>query len=186
MPATWKSPSGMTMRSEVALSAALVAVSALAIYLARRATATPSSVRIGDIMTRRPRTVNPNATVADAAAMMRRLNVGSLPVCDGSRLVGMVTDRDITIRSSAEGRDPHLTPVRDVMTSGVAWATEDDPVEAAAKIMRDHRIRRLPIVDDHHSLVGVISLGDLAVDVDDTELSGDTLERISEPSDPNR
>ena len=131
-------------------------------------------------MTRQPRVIQPDATVADAAAMMRRLDVGALPVCDGTRLIGMLTDRDITIRSTADGRDPHLTPVRDVMSPGVAWATEDDPVEQAARIMREHRIRRLPIVDERHSLVGVVSLGDLAVDVGDDDLSGDTLERISE------
>lgn len=182
----WNSPSDMTVRSEVALSTALVAVSALAIYLARRATAGPRITQIGEVMTRRPRTINPNATIADAASMMRRLNVGALPVCDGSRLVGMISDRDITIRSSAEGRDPFLTTVREVMTSGVAWATEDDPVEEAARIMREHRIRRLPIVDRQHSLVGVVSLGDLAVDFADAEMSGDTLGEISEPSRPSR
>ncbi|MCC7370507.1 MAG: CBS domain-containing protein [Chloroflexi bacterium] len=137
-------------------------------------------------MTRRPRTIHPNATVADAAALMRQLDVGGLPVCDGSRLIGMVTDRDIAIRSAADGHDPHLTPVRDIMSSGVAWATEDDPVEEAARIMREHRIRRLPIVDERHSLVGVVSLGDLAVDVNDRDLSGKALEEISAPSKPER
>jgi CBS domain-containing protein len=139
------------------------------------------TARIRDVMTRQPRVIQPDATVADAAAMMRRLNVGALPVCDGSRLIGMLTDRDITVRSTADGRDPHLTAVRDVMSPGVAWATEDDPVEEAARIMREHQIRRLPIVDDRHSLVGVISLGDLATNVDADAETGDTLERISEP-----
>jgi len=73
-----------------------------------------------------------------------------------------------------------------VMSSGVAWANEDDPVEEAARIMREHRIRRLPIVDERHSLVGVVSLGDLAVDVGNDDLSGDTLEQISEKSRPAR
>jgi len=157
-------------------------VSALAIYLIRRAMVKPSmSARIGDVMTRKPRVIQPDATVADAAAIMRQMDVGALPVCDGSRLIGMVTDRDITIRSTADGRDPHLTTVRDVMSSGVAWATEDDPVEEAARIMREHQIRRLPIVDDRHSLVGVVSLGDLATDLDADAETGDTLEQISEP-----
>jgi CBS domain-containing protein len=98
----------------------------------------------------------------------------------------MLTDRDITSRATADGRDPHLTPVRDVMSPGVAWANEDDPVEAAARIMREHRIRRLPIVDDRHSLVGVVSLGDLAVDVRDDDMSGETLERVSEKTRPAR
>jgi CBS domain-containing protein len=137
-------------------------------------------------MTRQPRVIQPDATVADAAAMMRRLDVGALPVCDGTRLIGMLTDRDITTRSTADGRDPHLTPVRDVMSLGVAWATEDDPVEEAARIMREHRIRRLPIVDERHSLVGVVSLGDLAVDLRDDDLSGETLERVSEETQKSR
>jgi CBS domain-containing protein len=150
-------------------------------------TAKPAgSRRIADVMTRQPRVIQPDATVADAALMMRRLDVGALPVCDGTRLIGMLTDRDITTRSTADGRDPHLTPVRDVMSPGVAWATEDDPVEAAARIMREHRIRRLPIVDERHSLVGVVSLGDLATDVRDDDLSGDTLERISEKTHQSR
>ena len=186
MPANWNRPASWSVPTETALSAALIAVSGLAIYLARRSTKSAHTATIGEVMTRRPRTVHPNATVADAAALMRQMDIGGLPVCDGSRLVGMVTDRDIAIRSAADGRDPHLTPVRDIMSSGVAWATETDPVEEAARIMREHRIRRLPIVDERHSLVGMVSLGDLAVDVKDKELSGEALEEISEPFKPDR
>jgi CBS domain-containing protein len=181
MPSDWSVPGDWSMKPDVVAPVGLLAFSALALYLARRAVTSPrKQARIGDVMTRKPRVIQPNATVADAAAMMRKLDVGSLPVCDGSRLVGMVTDRDITTRSTADGRDPHLTPVRDVMSPGVAWATEDDPVDEAARIMREHRIRRLPIVDDRHSLVGVVSLGDLATDFADDQMSGQTLERISE------
>ena len=186
MPARWRSSDRSSAwdwspRPDIAGTLGALAAGALTIYLVRRATTKPATTtRIGDVMTRQPRVIQPDATVADAAAMMRRLDVGALPVCDGTRLIGMLTDRDITIRSTADGRDPHLTPVRDVMSPGVAWATEDDPVEQAARIMREHRIRRLPIVDERHSLVGMVSLGDLAVDVGDDDLSGDTLERISE------
>jgi len=177
----WSMPGDWSVTPDVALPIGLLAVSALALYLARRAMVKPTvNARIGDIMTRKPRVIQPDATVADAAILMRRLDVGALPVCDGTRLIGMVTDRDITTRSTAEGKDPHLTPVRDVMSPGVAWATEDDLVEEAARIMREHRIRRLPIVDERHSLVGVVSLGDLATEVGDDEISGDTLESISE------
>jgi CBS domain-containing protein len=177
----WSMPGDWSMTPDVALPIGLVAISALALYLARRTMARPRPTsRIRDIMTRQPRVIQPDATVADAAAMMRRLDVGALPVCDGSRLIGMLTDRDITTRSTADGRDPHLTPVRDVMSPGVAWATEDDLVDEAVRIMREHQIRRLPIVDERHSLVGVVSLGDLATEIGDDEVSGDTLERISE------
>jgi CBS domain-containing protein len=183
----WSDWSDWSMRPDVIVPAALLAASALTFYMARRKSGrTGLGATIGEVMTRRPRVIQPDATVADAAALMRQLNIGALPVCDGARLIGMLTDRDITLRSTADGRDPHLTTVRDVMSPGVAWATEDDPVEAAARIMREHRIRRLPIVNDRHNLVGVVSLGDLAVDVDDDEVSGDTLEEISRPSHPNR
>ena len=192
LPSSWQMPSkwrasaltpswDWSPRPDVAGALGALAAGALTIYLIRRATSKSTTQRrIADVMTRQPRVIQPDATVADAAAMMRRLDVGALPVCDGTRLIGMLTDRDITTRSTADGRDPHLTPVRDVMSPGVAWASEDDPVEAAARIMREHRIRRLPIVDERHSLVGVVSLGDLAVDVRDNDLSGDTLEEISE------
>lgn len=193
MPSSWTGASARSAawdwspRPDVAGTMGALAAGALALYLIRRATTKPQArARIGDVMTRQPRVIQPDATVADAAAMMRRLDIGALPVCDGSRLIGMLTDRDITVRSTADGRDPYLTPVRDVMSSGVAWASEDDLVEEAARIMREHRIRRLPIVDERHSLVGVVSLGDLAVDVGDDDLSGDTLEWISEKSQPPR
>ncbi len=183
VPSDWT----VSVRPDLALTGGLLAASALAFYLARRSTKPAAKrTRIADVMTRQPRVVQPDATVADAALIMRRLDIGALPVCDGSRLIGMLTDRDITLRSTADGRDPHLTPVRDIMTQGVAWASENDMVEEAARIMREHRIRRLPIVDERHSLVGVVSLGDLAVDLRDNGLSGDTLETISEPSQPDR
>jgi len=136
-------------------------------------------------MTRHPETVRPDATVAQVAAMMRARDIGAVPVCDGARLVGMVTDRDIAVRSTADGRDPETTFARDVMSAGVAWASEDDAVEQAARVMKEHRIRRLPIVDERKHLVGIVSLGDLAVDTGDDELSGETLERISEPTRPS-
>jgi len=190
MPKTWRSPTSgwdWSPRPDVAGAVGALAAGALAIYLIRRATSkSATKTRVADVMTRQPRVIQPDATVADAAAIMRRLDVGALPVCDGTRLIGMLTDRDITIRSTADGRDPHLTPVRDVMSPGVAWATEDDPVDEATRIMREHRIRRLPIVDERHSLVGVVSLGDLAVDLRDDDLSGDTLEQISKKTEKPR
>ena len=196
LPSSWQMPKRAPWRSsdrkadwdfsprpDVAGAVGALAAGALTVYVIRKAISKPvKGRRVADVMTRQPRVIHPDATVADAAAIMRRMDVGALPVCDGSRLVGMLTDRDITTRSTADGRDPHLTTVRDVMSPGVAWATEDDPVEQAARIMREHRIRRLPIVDERHSLVGVVSLGDLAVDVGDDDLTGDTLERISEKS----
>ena len=112
--------------------------------------------------------------------MMKRLDIGSLPVCDGRRLQGLVTDRDLVVRAIADGRDPHSTHVRDVMTGEVVYAFQDDSIEKGADLLRRHRIRRLPIVDRDKNLVGIISLGDLAVDSGDDRLSADTLEQVSQ------
>ena len=141
---------------------------------------------LGSVMTRGAQMVRPEATVFEAASTMRRLNVGALPVCDGRRLQGMVTDRDIAVRGVADGRDPHLTYVGDVMSSDPVYAFEDDSLAEGAQIMREHQIRRLPIVDRDKTLVGIVSLGDLAVEAGDDALSGETLERISEPARPKR
>jgi len=148
-------------------------------YLLTRGDDAESSDRISDIMTRHPEVLRPDATVFEAASAMRRLDVGVIPVCDGTRLQGMVTDRDIALRSTADGRDPHLTLVSDVMTNDVRWAYEDESIEHASDLMRKHQIRRLPIVDRDKRLIGIVSLGDLAVDASDDRLSGSTLESVS-------
>jgi CBS domain-containing protein len=114
---------------------------------------------------------------------MRGLDVGSLPVCQDDRLIGMVTDRDITIRGIAEGRQPDQTSVQEVMTGEVVSVLEDQDVEEAANLMEERQIRRLPVVDHEQRLVGIVSLGDLAVYAGDTRLSGEVLERVSEPTD---
>jgi CBS domain-containing protein len=137
-------------------------------------------------MTRNVEVARPDSTLFDAAATMRRLDVGALPVCDGRRLLGMLTDRDIVVRSVAESRDPHLATAGEAMTAGVVYAFADDSIARAAELMRQHRIRRLPIVDREKQLVGIVSLGDLAVDAGDDRLSGETLERVSEPAFPRR
>jgi CBS domain-containing protein len=143
-------------------------------------------MQLRDVMTHQVEVVRPGAAVQEAAALMRDLDVGSLPVCDGTRLQGMVTDRDITIRATADGRDPRQTPVREVMTSELFYCFEDQPVEEAASLMEEHQIRRLPILNRQKDLVGIVSLGDLAVDTSDEELVGEVLEEVSEPARPQR
>ena len=138
-------------------------------------------MQVSDILTRDVETLPPDATVKEAAQRMRSADIGSLPVCDGRRLLGMVTDRDITIRITAEGRDAANTPVQEAMTPGVDFVFEDQDVQDAARIMRDRQIRRLPVVSRDKQLVGIVSLGDLAIAGDD-RTSGDTLQQISEPS----
>jgi len=94
----------------------------------------------------------------------------------------MITDRDIVIRAVAEGRDPSATRVRDVMTPEIVWCFEDQDVSEAAQLMRDKQIRRIAVVNHDKRLVGMVSLGDLAVDTHDENLAGATLEAVSEPA----
>ncbi|MDP8921307.1 MAG: CBS domain-containing protein [Chloroflexota bacterium] len=141
---------------------------------------------VRDVMTRQPDVIAPDAKVAEAARKMRDLDVGSLPVCDGQRLVGMITDRDISIRATAEGKDPNTTPVRQVMSPEVAWVFEDEPATMAASVMRQRQIRRLPVLDRNDKLVGIVALGDLATDLPSDTIKGSTLEDISYPSRPSR
>jgi CBS domain-containing protein len=141
-------------------------------------------MRAGEVMTRNVVTVHPDAPVREAACMMNDLNVGALPVCDGRRLVGIITDRDITVRATADGMRPDVTPVHAAMTDDVCWCFEDDSVEAIEQEMGRRQIRRLPVVDGRKRLVGMIALGDLASDLaDGTER---TLRSISWAAEPDR
>lgn len=147
-------------------------------------------MQLKEIMTPRVEVIHPDTTLQEAAEKMARLDVGPLPVCDGDRLVGMLTDRDVTVRATAQGRDPRTTRVREVMTEEVLYAFEDDDVQVAAEIMERAQIRRLVILNRDKRLVGIVSLGDLAVEADQETLTeeeiGETLAGISEPSEPQR
>jgi CBS domain-containing protein len=143
-------------------------------------------VPVHDIMTRDVEVVHPEATLWEAAQKMAALDVGMLPVRSGDQLVGMLTDRDITVRATAEGRDPKTTRVHEVMTPEVVYAFEDDDVSAAAQIMTEQQIRRLVVLNQSKQLVGIVSLGDLAVHTGDAQQAGETLEGVSEPSEPQR
>jgi CBS domain-containing protein len=143
-------------------------------------------MQVRDVMTSKVEVIAPTATLQEAAEKMSRLEVGPLPVCDGARLVGMLTDRDITIRATAHGRDPTTTRVHEVMTPEVVYCFEDHDVEIAAQMMEMRQIRRVPVLSRGQRLVGIVSLGDLAVETGNRDLGGETLERISEPSEPNR
>jgi hypothetical protein len=112
------------------------------------------------------------------------LNVGVLPVCDGRRLVGMVTDRDITVRSTAAGLAPDQSYVRDVMTEDVEWCFDTDDVDQVVETMSRLQVRRIPVVDRNKRLVGIVALGDLATDSE--EQASRALRRISTPSEPDR
>ena len=134
---------------------------------------------VSEIMTPDPETCAPDDTIRKVASMMADGDYGSLPVLEGDRFVGVVTDRDIAVRAVAEGLGPD-TPVSEVMTDEPITVEPDTDIEEVADIMAEEQIRRLYVVEDE-KLVGVVSLGDLALeDDDDDDLSGDALEDISE------
>jgi CBS domain-containing protein len=143
-------------------------------------------VQIKEVMTPNVKCTEPTATLRHAAQRMRDLDVGLLPVCENDRLAGMITDRDITVRAVAAGLDPVEARVRDIMTPKVIYCLEDDDVSEAARLMRENQVRRIVVLNDQKRLTGILSLGDLAVDVGDDMLAGHTLEAVSEPAEPRR
>jgi len=142
-------------------------------------------MQLKEVMTPSPEVIAPDASVADAAAMMRELNVGALPVCDEDAIVGLITDRDITVRATAEHQNPDNAFVRDVMSPRVVFCMENEDVDHCAQLMEEKQIRRVPVLNDEKRLVGIVSLGDLAVNADQ-KLGGEILEKVSEPAQPNR
>ena len=136
-------------------------------------------MKINEVMTRDVQTVTPDQTAREAATFMLNSDAGSMPVTDGDRLIGMVTDRDIAVRGVARGHGPD-TPVRDIMTSGIICARFDDDVEEVAKKMSEAQVRRLPVIDDQERLCGIVSLGDLSRETDG-ETAHHALEGVSAP-----
>ncbi|MBA2412516.1 MAG: CBS domain-containing protein [Burkholderiaceae bacterium] len=134
---------------------------------------------IAEIMTTDVEVVRPEETLRDAARAMADLDVGSLPVCDGKKLIGMITDRDITVRAVAEGKSSD-TPVSEVMTDEVVWCSESDSVDEVLQKMSEAQVRRIPVVDEDRQLVGIVALGDIALEEDDDV--DETLRDISMPS----
>jgi CBS domain-containing protein len=143
-------------------------------------------MRVKEVMTPRVEVIPADSTLQAAAARMKSQDVGPLPVCEGDRLVGMLTDRDITVRATAEGEDPTIIRVRDIMTPDVLYCFEDDLVSDAARLMQENQVRRLVVLDRDKRLVGLVSLGDLAVETGDDELAGQTLGQVSQPTLPSR
>jgi CBS domain-containing protein len=139
------------------------------------------AMQVREVMTHNVECVSPTDTVQAAARKMKELDVGSLPVCDNDRLAGMITDRDIAVRVVAEGNNPSQYQVREAMTQEVIFCMEEEDVAKAARLMRDKQVRRLIVLNQDKRLVGIVSLGDLAVETRDAELSGNALEGISEP-----
>ena len=137
-------------------------------------------MKVSECMTSDVEIVSPDQPIREAAQFMLRADAGSMPVGDGDRLVGMVTDRDITVRAVAEGRGPE-TPVRDVMTAELIYCFDDDEVEEAAIKMSDSQVRRLPVLSrENETLVGIVSLGDISRS-DQSEAAGVALDGITDP-----
>jgi len=136
-------------------------------------------MKISEVMTTDLETVSADQTAREAAAFMLRADAGSIPVCEGDKVIGMITDRDIAVRGIAEGRGPD-TPVSELMTESIICAHEDDDVQEVARRMSDEQVRRLPVIDSDERLVGIVSLGDLARETAG-EAAQQALEGVSAP-----
>ena len=142
-------------------------------------------MRAKEIMTRNPRTVTPDAQLTEVARLMQSEDVGIVPVVDagGSRqLVGVVTDRDIALRVVGEGRDPNSVRVSDVMSTNVRTCREDDSVDDVMDVMGKEQVRRVPIVDERGSLVGIVAQADVVLQASSDKKAERTVEKISQPN----
>jgi CBS domain-containing protein len=135
-------------------------------------------IKVSQCMTRDVRVISPDQTLREAARIMAEIDAGSLPVGEGDRLVGVITDRDIAIRAVAQGKGPD-TPVRQVMSPEVKYSFEDEDVEDVTRNMGEIQVRRLPVVSREKRLVGIVSLGDLARGPGDADSVGAALGGIS-------
>jgi CBS domain-containing protein len=136
-------------------------------------------MKVSEVMTREVQTIQPDQTAREAANFMLSADAGSIPVTEGERLIGMITDRDIAVRGVAKGNGPE-TPVRDLMSSDIVCARETDDVEDVASKMSEAQVRRLPVIDEQERLCGIVSLGDLSRETDD-QSAQQALEGVSQP-----
>ena len=137
--------------------------------------------QLKDLMSGDVKVISPDMSIRDAARQMRDGDFGMLPVGENDRMIGTISDRDIAIRAVAEGKDADIK-VRDVMSESIAWAYEDDSVEQASKIMSERQVRRLPVVDRGKRLVGIVALGDFAIESSEIRPVAEALSEISKPS----
>ena len=136
-------------------------------------------MHLTQVMSSNVQLANPDMSLCDAAAMMQSGDIGSLPVGDNDRLVGVITDRDIAVRAVAAGKDPRTTKVRDVMSEGVRWIYDDASTKEAAQLMSKHQIRRLPVINHEKRLVGIVSIGDFAVESSEIRPAAEALTGVS-------
>jgi len=143
-------------------------------------------MQVKEIMTSDVETIDSDITIMQAASLMKQLNIGALPVWKEQRLIGMVTDRDISVRAVAEGKDASETYVKDIMTPQVYYCFEDDDIHEAASLMEEKSIHRLLVLSADNQPVGFVSLADFAVKCRDERLAWEILEKLSEPACPHR
>jgi CBS domain-containing protein len=136
--------------------------------------------QLKDVMSRDVKVIGPDMTIGEAARTMCAGGFGMMPVGENDRMIGAISDRDIAIRAVAEGKGPG-TKVREIMSAGICWAYDDDTVEHAASLMSERQVRRLPVLDHDKRLVGIVALGDFAVDRSEVQVAGEALSKISEP-----
>ncbi len=136
-------------------------------------------MNVSDIMSRDVQLVDPKTRLAEAARMMRDKDIGFLPVGEEDRLVGTLTDRDIAIRSTAEGKDPNATTVGDAMSTNLVYCFEHQDAGEAAAIMGERQVRRLPVLNRDKRMVGIVSVGDIATETGHLGLAGATVEAVS-------
>lgn len=138
-------------------------------------------MRIGELMTKGLETIEAEAPLRAAAERMRSFGIGALPVVDGGQLVGMVTDRDITVRATSAGKDPNRTPVREAMTHAVITCDADAPITEAEHLMEEKAVRRLVVLDAYKKPVGLISLDDLSTVPGEARHAGEVLRELNTP-----
>ncbi len=136
-------------------------------------------MRVQECMTKNVRIANPNQPISAAAKMMAECDCGALPVAENERLAGMITDRDIAVRAVARGKGPD-TPVREVMSEGICYCFEDQDISEVAANMADIQVRRLPVLNREKRLVGILSLGDIALSAGEAQDCAQALSGISE------
>jgi CBS domain-containing protein len=140
-------------------------------------------MRVSEAMTREVSIANPNQSIRDVARMMSQIDAGAIPVGEGDRLVGMLTDRDIAVRAVAAGKGPD-TPVREVMSADVKYCFDDEDLDHVAKNMAELRVRRLPVLNREKRLVGIVSIGDVAL-TEGKKAAGEAVTGVSRPGGPH-
>jgi len=142
-------------------------------------------MKVKEVMTRDVEFIDSNDSIKQAAEKMKKLNIGVLPVKTGDEMVGIITDRDIVVRSVAQGLDPEKHKIIEAFSEGVIACKEEDDIKEVAQLMEDRQIRRVVVKDDQEKVTGIVSLGDLAVNIAN-KLVGEVLKEVSEPSEPIR